>query len=140
MERRKFIKSSCNFCLLGAAGILATNLSGCSPAAYPVFKTEVNNNIIEIPLTLFDKAQLQFIRPKGLYHDIAVHKKEDTYTALLLECTHQENSLTPTGNGYHCNFHGSEFDKDGRVKKGPAELPLKKYKTSINQNNLIIHV
>lgn len=76
-----------------------------------------------------------------MYKDIAVQKKDEaTYTALLLECTHQENGLTPTGNGYHCNLHGSEFDRDGKVRKGPAELPLEKFTTTIDNDNLLIHL
>lgn len=140
MQRKEFIKSTCNFCLLGAAGFMLPQLIGCSPAM-AVYKTTVKNNQVEMPLTLFEKSNLQFVRPAGWYYDIAVQKKEDnTYAAILMKCTHQENQLTKTGNGFQCSLHGSQFDATGKVRKGPAEKPLKTYTTSIEQNNLIISI
>jgi Rieske Fe-S protein len=141
MERRNFLKSSCNICLLAATGYFLSELTACSPAAYQVIKTEIINDEIQIPVASFMQSTMQFVRPKGWYYDIAVRKKEDnTYQALLMQCTHQENQLTPTGNGYTCSLHGSQFNKEGKVTKGPAENSLKGYTTSLNQENLIIHI
>ncbi len=141
MQRRTFLKDSCTVCLLGAAGYVLPQLAGCKTASYAVYKTPVVGKSVVVPLSLFDAAPTRFVRPAGWYRDIAVQKKDDnTYQALLLECTHQENALTPTGSGFHCSLHGSDFDKDGRVRKGPAAQPLTRYQTSIDQNNLIIHV
>lgn len=142
MERRKFLQSSCNFCLLGAAGMLLPALTGCAGAKYAVYKSPVLNNTVEIPVALFTaQAPVQFVRPNGWYYDIAVEKKEDnTYQALLLQCTHQENQLSVTGNGYSCSLHGSQFDKNGKVRKGPAEQSLEKYTTTVNNDKLIIHL
>jgi len=125
-----------------AAGYILPKLTGCSPAAYSVFKTEVTDKKITMPLTMFDAGTVQFVRPKGWYFDIAVQRNADnTYQALLLQCTHQENQLTVQGkNGYRCSLHGSEFDMNGNVRKGPAQQPLEKYNTSIENNNLIIHI
>jgi Rieske Fe-S protein len=140
MQRRLFIKSSCNMCLLAGAGYFLSDLVACSPA-YNVIKTEVVNNEIQIPLAGFVQSNLQFVRPKGWYYDIAVQKKEnDIYEALLLQCTHQNNQLTPNGHGYTCNLHGSQFDNNGTVTKGPAEHSLKKYSVTTENNNLIIHL
>lgn len=140
MERRSFIKSSCNLCLLSGSGFLLSQLAvSCSPA-YPVFKTEVVNDEIQLPLVSFGQSDFQIVRPKGWYYDIAVRKKDNTsYEALLLKCTHQDNQLTPSGSGYSCALHGSQFDKDGRVTKGPAEHALKAYSTSLTKDQLIIH-
>ena len=140
MERRAFIKSSCGLCILAASGLVLGNLAGCSPAAYPVFKSAMTNKTIRVPLSLFATESLQIIRTKELYFDVAVHKKESgDYTALLLQCTHQDNALSPLGGGYQCSLHGSEFDQSGNVKKGPAENPLKQYRTTIEDNFLVIH-
>ena len=74
-------------------------------------------------------------------YDIAVEKNEDNnFRALLMQCTHQENQLTQQGNGFHCSLHGSQFDKEGRVVKGPAERPLKQFPVSIENDQLIIHI
>lgn len=142
MQRRSFLKNTCNICLLGAAGYsLPLVLNGCKTASYSVYKTPVNGKTVQVPLSLFTTTTTQFVRPNGWYRDIAVQKKEDgSYYALLLECTHQENALTPTSNGYHCSLHGSDFDKNGNVRKGPAEQSLTKYNTVIQENNLIIYI
>jgi Rieske Fe-S protein len=46
----------------------------------------------------------------------------------------------PTGNGYKCDLHGSAFNGAGKVITGPAERPLKKYKTEILSDQIIIHL
>ncbi|QEC69812.1 Rieske 2Fe-2S domain-containing protein [Panacibacter ginsenosidivorans] len=142
MKRKEFITSSCKACMLMTAGYFLPKLTGCSPAAYSVFKTDIVDKKISIPLSMFDQSAVQFVRPKGWYFDIAVQKNADnTYQALLLQCTHQENQLTPNGkNGYQCSLHGSQFDMVGNVRKGPAEKPLERYYTSIENNNLVIQI
>jgi len=126
--------------MLAASGYFLSALNGCSPA-YQVIKTEVVNDTVQIPLASFAQSNFQFVRPKGWYYDIAVEKKnESLYESLLMQCTHHQNQLVPTGNGYFCNLHGSQFDKEGNVIKGPAENKLKKYNTTIEQDKLIIHL
>jgi Rieske Fe-S protein len=139
MDRRNFIGSSCKLCLLAASGILVTESLACNPA-YQVIKSDVINNSIQVPLSAFDQPGLKIIRPSGWVYDIAVNKNENGFEALLLQCSHQQNQLIPTGKGYICNLHGSNFDPHGNVTKGPAELPLKKYQTQIEQGNLIIRL
>ena len=130
----------CDTCLVGAAALLLAGINGCAPA-YPVFKTTVTGNTIEVPLPLFDLHPMQVVRPKGWQYDIAVQKNADgTFTALLMQCTHLDNQLAPSQNGYHCSLHGSRFNKAGKVIKGPAEAPLKSYPTSTANNHLLISI
>ena len=140
MERRTFLRSSCNACLLVASGFLLPALSGCGPGAYQVFSTEVKDDHVEVPADAFAKGPLVLVRPKGWYYSIALRKKEDnTYSALLLKCTHQDNQLTAASNGYSCSLHGSAFNPDGKVVKGPAERALKAYSVTTEANSIIIH-
>jgi Rieske Fe-S protein len=140
MERRKFIKSTCNLCLLAGAGYFLSELTACSPA-FHVMNTEVVNNEIQVPLTSFTQNSFQIIHPKGRLYDIALQKKADnSYHALLMRCTHQDNQLTAASNGFACSLHGSQFNREGEVTKGPAERPLKQLATSINQDKIIIHL
>ena len=144
MERRNFIKSTCRACLLGAAGAaIFSELASCSPAATGkvTYKPVVKNNQVEVPLSLFDKQRFQLISPDKYEYEIAIEKKEDnTYKALLLRCTHYDNQLTPTGNGYTCTVHGSKFTKEGDVVNGPAAKPLEELKTQISKFSLIINI
>jgi Rieske Fe-S protein len=125
-----------------AAGYFLPQLAGCAAAKYTSVKTSIVDKKVVLPLNTFDKTALQLVRPTGWLYDIAVEKKPDnTYSALLLQCTHQENQLTPNGtSGFYCSFHGSKFDSNGKVLKGPAELPLQRYTTYPENGNLIIEV
>jgi Rieske Fe-S protein len=141
MERKEFLKAGCKICLLGAAGYIIPSLSSCVALVSPVFDATVEDNKIKVPAKLFEQSLLQVIRPQGWYFDIAVQKKENNiYSALLLQCTHQDNQLTIASNGYSCSLHGSQFDKDGNILKGPAELSLKKFEVTESGNNIIIHL
>jgi len=139
MERKEFIKKSCTFCLAIGAGFMLTELAAC--AHLPVFKAEVKDNKIAIPLAMFAETKLQIISTKGLEYDIAVRKEKDnTYTALLMRCTHADNQLLSTGSGFTCSLHGSAYDQEGAVTHGPAETPMKQYKTTLTDTDIIITV
>ncbi len=139
MDRRSFVKQSCTVCLAVGAGMAISSLSSC--ATLPVYKTAIANNKISVPVSLFAQSDFQIIQPKDLYYNIGLRKESNnTYTALLLRCTHADNQLTPTGNGFKCTLHGSAFNKEGQVTQGPAEQSLKKYLTEIISDNIIIHL
>jgi len=126
-------------CLAIGAGLVVGSLSSC--AALPMYKATVDGNKIAVPASLFAQSSFQIVQAKGLYYNIGLRKETDnTYTALLLRCTHADNQLTPTGNGFKCSLHGSAFDTEGHVMQGPAEKPLTKYSTEVIQGNIIIHL
>ena len=139
MERKDFLKATCSFCALASVAWITGSLASCSNL--PIYKTAIYENKVAVPLALFAQSDLQIVRPLRSDYDIALQKEKDgTYTALLLSCTHSENQLSSTGNGFVCNLHGSRFDKEGRVLKGPAEHSLKKYHTNIILDTIIIHL
>lgn len=125
--------------MIAGAGVAVGSLSSC--ATMPVYKSVVQDNKIAVPAALFAQSNLQVIEAKSLYYNICLSKEKDgTYTALLLRCTHADNQLVVTGDGYKCNLHGSTFDREGHVTTGPAERSLKKYPTEIVNNQIIIHI
>ncbi len=143
MERRSFLKTACRACLMGAGALaVADSLSSCSPAVARqlAYSPAVVNNQVEVPFTLFEKQPLVVISPAKYEYEISVEKAENTYKALLLKCTHYDNQLTPTGNGYTCSLHGSKFSKDGVVTKGPAERNLRQLKTETLNDHLLIYL
>ena len=126
-------------CLAVGAGMAIGSLSSC--ATLPVYKTTAANNKVSVPVSLFTQSDFQIIQSKGLYYNIGLRKEPNgSYTALLLRCTHADNQLTPTGNGFSCSLHGSAFNKEGQVTQGPAEQSLKKYQTEIISDQIIIHL
>jgi Rieske Fe-S protein len=139
MERRDFIKTSCALCAAVGAGLTVGPLSSC--ASFPVYATSVSRKKISVPLSLFAEESVQIIRAKELDYDIALRKEKDGYyTALLLRCTHASNSLTYTGGGFICHLHGSTFDEEGSVTRGPAIMPLKTLATQISDETIVIRV
>ena len=139
MDRRNFVKQSCTICLAAGAGMMSGSLSSC--ATLPVYKTTMADNKVIVPVSLFAQSDFQVIQPKDLFYNIGLQKEKDgSYTALLLRCTHADNQLMPTGNGFKCNLHGSAFNKEGQVTQGPAEHSLKKYQTEVISNQIIIHL
>ena len=128
--------------MLLTAGLILPMLPGCGPAAYQVIHTDIHDDLIDIPLSGFTpQSPLQLVRPKGWLYAIAVRRKEDnTYSALLLKCTHQDNQLNASGNGFTCSLHGSAFNNEGAVTKGPAERALKQYAVTTDRTNLTIHL
>ena len=140
MQRRDFLKGACRICLLGAAGATVVDIASCSPAVgNSIFKPDIVDNTVTVPLALFDQKSFGVISPNKYPYEVAIEKKEDgNYIALLLQCTHYDNQLTPTGNGFTCSLHGSKFSLDGSVLKGPAEAPLKYLKITKTNTDLII--
>jgi len=140
IERRKFLESACKACLLAGAGLLISDLTACSPAV-KVFHLPISDNTVRLPIIAGSKETIQIVRPQGWLYDIAIHKiSPDQYDALLLECTHQRNQLILNGKRFYCTLHGSQFNLNGNVVKGPAERPLKKFSTSLDQEQLVIQL
>ena len=140
-DRRKFIKDSCTTCVgLLAFSSLASLLSSCS--ALPVYSTSVNDNIIRIPLdSILPDEKMKIIRSKTLAYDILLVLKEDKkHISLLMRCTHQDNILVATQKGMTCNLHGSTFNLNGDVTKGPASRPLQKLKTIEENQHITIYL
>lgn len=139
MERRNFLKTAGSICAMASVAWVTGSLTSCSQL--PVYKTPILENKVAVPLNLFQQSNLQIIKPAGYDYNIALQKENDgTFSALLLRCTHSDNQLSSTGNGFVCNLHGSRFDKEGMVLKGPAERSLKKLKTSVSAENVIIYL
>ena len=127
--------------MLGAVSFSVADFLASCGTTQKGFKTTVADHKITVPLTLFDNGNTQIISPKNYEYEIAVQKGADNnFQALLLRCTHQNNQLVPTGTGYTCTLHGSQYDKQGKVKKGPAERPLPVLNTETTPLNLIIYI
>lgn len=137
MKRKEFLKTACTACIAIGTGMITGSLGSCSNM--PIYKTKISKNRVSVPRTLFDQNKTQIIRPQGFEFDIAVRKEtDDTFSALLMRCTHADNQVIPTGSGFVCNLHGSRFDARGQVTKSPAEKPLKSYKTEVQKDNVVI--
>jgi Rieske Fe-S protein len=64
--------------------------------------------------------------------------------ALTLVCTHQGCTAAPAGatgaRQINCPCHGSQFDRNGAVIRGPAGRPLVHYAVAIDASgNIVVH-
>ena len=90
----------------------------------------VNNLQVGVPV--------QFEYPAG-YPNILFKNADGTLTALSMSCTHVCCPLQyiQQPKMLFCNCHGSEFDTNGNVIRGPAPLPLPKIELSVDaQGNI----
>jgi Rieske Fe-S protein len=138
-NRRAFIKESCTLCMgIMGMGTIISALSAC--ATMPVFKGEIEKNIITVPISSFTETNnMVIVRNNQLPFDvILIKQKNGNFIALEMKCTHQDNPLTVSKTGLFCASHGSAFDLEGNVVKEPALVPLKKYKTEMN--NAVVQI
>jgi len=71
---------------------------------------------------------------------VLVRLPNGNYEALSAKCTHLgcTVSFKQAEDIFYCNCHGSEFNIDGKVLKGPAALPLAQYAVSISGNDIYV--
>ena len=60
--------------------------------------------------------------PSG--RNVAVFRDEQGVYAISRVCTHLGCIVKPVAEGFECPCHGSRYDRDGLVTKGPAPRPL----------------
>ena len=145
MDRNEFIKQ-CGFACLGAVG-LSTIVQSCSTTRQ--LTAPVVNNQLVIPLSAFrtGKSKGDQLRRFVVAHNeqlnyplVIYRETDDTYTALLLRCSHQYNELNVNGELLTCPAHGSEFDAKGNVVSGPAENKLRSFHTTHDNQNIYIQL
>ncbi|OGU08004.1 MAG: cytochrome B6 [Geobacteraceae bacterium GWC2_58_44] len=59
---------------------------------------------------------------------VAIMREEDAVYALSLVCTHLGCTVNVTPTELICPCHGSSFDRQGAVLKGPADRQLLRYR------------
>lgn len=80
------------------------------------------------------------LREKKLPYDILLIKTNEGYSALYMLCTHNSVALTSNKHSIICTDHGSEFNFDGSVKKGPATTRLHKFKVTEEDGKVVVHL
>lgn len=69
---------------------------------------------------------------------VAVIREKGELYALDLVCTHLGCTLAVTPAELLCPCHGSRFDRQGKVLKGPADRPLKRYGVHVSGDKIIV--
>ena len=69
---------------------------------------------------------------------VAVVRSESGYYALSLICTHLGCTVSVGASGLFCPCHGSVFDREGHVVKGPATRPLPRLTVAVRGDRLVV--
>lgn len=143
MDRKNFIKTCGMACLGGAA--LTALLESCT-ASKTLSGTIWDSDLI-VSLKDFETkagSEIHFKKYIIVHNDklkfpVYVYRFDaQTYSALWLQCTHQGAELQVFGDKLQCPAHGSEFDNKGNVANGPAEIGLRSFPVTIENNQLKI--
>lgn len=68
----------------------------------------------------------------------AIDNRTGEITATSLTCTHLGCTLEDDGLSYTCPCHGSHFDRDGRVLKGPAKARLRSLRVEMQEDKTLV--
>jgi cytochrome b6-f complex iron-sulfur subunit len=142
MDRKEFIRT-CSLTCLGSLSIPL--LQSCGAAHYA--QSTLKNNELIIRKTEFMQVQkgknvqrkYVLLKSDQFNYPLCIYRLgEDSYSALLMECTHKGCELRPHGDYLVCPCHGSEFSNKGTVQNPPAEENLKTFQTKSDNENIYI--
>ncbi|PCC66893.1 Rieske Fe-S protein [Nannocystis exedens] len=133
--------------LLGAgAGVVSLVVVGCVGKLPPAHEVPAEGG--EVAIALADAPELaqpggvMTLAVAGIKKPVLVVRDGEGYEALLLKCTHM--GCTPGWNAAErsldCPCHGSRFDAQGAVLKGPAKAPLERFAVTSDGSTLRFRV
>ena len=136
LSRREFL-SLC----AGAAG--AGLVSGC--ATIPVYRTAIQSGRLSLTRVEFDalageKLAIALSAPELDKHVLLLQEPDGTLRAFSSECTHQACTVRPRGSFLVCPCHGSTFDLDGNVVRGPARKPLPTFPVTVENGRIEVQL
>jgi Rieske Fe-S protein len=71
--------------------------------------------------------------------NVALGRDSSGVYAMTMICTHQGCPINaPSGGTFSCPCHGSQFDRNGAVVRGPAGRPLNHFAVEIDATGTII--
>jgi len=139
MDRQEFLKT-CGMACLTSIGV-ASLLQSCATTQH-FAKNEIVGEYLQVSLSEFtENRKYVLVRAEQLTYPIYLYQISATeYSAAWMQCTHLGAELSAHGELMSCPAHGSEFDKLGNVTQGPAQSNLRKFKTKIENQNILIHL
>ncbi len=136
-ERDSASASRREFFLVGCAAV------GLASAGFVVntFRYLVPNVLYEPPARFtigdpgrFPPGSVTFLEDRRLF----LFNGPDGFYTVSSVCTHLGCNVKRTAGGFECPCHGSRFDENGRVARGPAPSPLAWYSLSLSPRGELI--
>jgi Rieske Fe-S protein len=134
ISRRHFIGA------LATSGVVA-GLAGC--AIVPVHRAYLQDGHLILKLDemeeLLSEKNAFILQADGLPEPLlVVRTATGGLNVLGATCTHQMCQVRPGRGFLNCPCHGSTFDLDGQVVRGPATKPLTSYRFTTNASSMEI--
>jgi len=148
--RREFCWHSCQAVSLAAAAAALTGCGGSSPTSssstLPALRTitgTVSGSTVTV--TIDANSPLASTGTAALVNsssgNFLVSRAGDQFTALTAVCTHEGCVVSNYQSGtYECPCHGSQYNTNGSVTRGPATRSLAQFQTSFANNMLTIRL
>lgn len=135
VNRREFVAT----CAVTCGGAL---LAGCvSMVTHPV---PVTGGRVRIPLAQYPELSKPDgaikVLPNGATDPIYVLAGAAGFTAVSPICTHRGCTVDVSGARLVCPCHGSTYDREGRVLKGPAQRSLQRYAIARDGDALVLEL
>lgn len=138
MNRRDFLLNTCKACAAMALVPAAAALEGCAASGKAL---AVKDGLIEVPMDALGSSGTAIVKAEGIGNKLMLVRRADgSYIALELNCPHKNGPLKQQGGNLVCQWHGSTFDLDGNLLKGPSKTGLKTHPVEAVGNVLRVKV
>lgn len=132
--RREFVAS----CAMLSAAFLA----GCAAMVthpVPVVSGTIRLSLRQYPELAKPDGAVK-LQPDGREEPIYLLAQGGDFVAVSPICTHRGCTVDVSGERLVCPCHGSTYDRDGRVLKGPAQRPLQRFNISRAGDELVLEL
>jgi Rieske Fe-S protein len=136
LGRREFVTTCA--CLM--AGGLVSACASLAARPVPITDGRVRIVLAEHPELSRPEGSLKIL-PQGATDPLYVLRLDDGQFAVISPiCTHQGCTVDIQGPRLVCPCHGSTYDREGRVLRGPAERSLTRATVAASNGVLVIEV
>ena len=137
ISRRTFVAGGS----AAVAALSAAGLGACATMA--VRQVEPINGRLELPLIQYPELTAPDgalrVRVPGDQNPIYVlATASQGFTALSPLCTHLGCTVDIQGASLVCPCHGSTYNREGAVVRGPAERPLRRYRATVGSDRVLV--
>lgn len=127
IDRRRFVTTCVSLCACGVAGACASIVT----RPVPVLDGRVRLSLRDFP-DLLRPGGGTSVLPAGARDRLFVLAIADgSFAAISSRCTHRGCAIDVVGEHLVCPCHGSMYDREGRVVRGPAERSLERYPVTV---------
>lgn len=137
LTRREALRTTAALCGVALLGAGVSQAAASSAAVQPTRSGQVRVRISAYP-ALARVGGIAVIPDVRGIPAAVVRLTRKRFIALDLRCTHQGYEVVPGGPGFSCPLHGSQFDPDGDVARGPAGSPLRRFRVRRKRGTLVI--